>query len=524
MSARDASAPALLRPSPRAALAAVLAVFVVLAFLRLDESPVGASTDDAVYVEMARSLAEGRGPVLQVGPGNDGANPDIFPPGFPLLLAPLAALFPASLTAFKAVPLLAALLLAPLTLRLARPSGSPFLPVAAGALVLLNPWVLGWSVRVLSDLPYAALSLAALAAYEGWRRDATPVRTFVLCVLAGLALLVRSVGLALVLAMLVDLAAGRRWRHAALLAGGVVLTQAPLLLPGWSGGTWLTAAYHQQMLAHHGGFQARLAFLGAQAWGYLRELPTVLTPLFGAPVRAAVERTGAGGFYDVAMVLLGMLLLAGVLRGLARLSGGGEEGRGRARLWLLYLGFYGLALVNFDGWPSGVQARLLLPVLPLLYVLLLRGLDTGSGAARAALVFCAVALAASGLNNAWRVVHAVRVAGGAERAPWADPGAGAEWILTHTGPDDVIATVDPLQRHVHFRRPAVALPDGDGATAPGARWVLLAPPLHAPPGSFPHDTAARLQALQASPSAVLRRTEPDHAVWIFELQPRPEAD
>ena len=67
-------------------------------------------------------------------------------------------------------------------------------------------------------------------------------------------------------------------------------------------------------------------------------------------------------------------------------TAGGDEGRGRARLWLLYLGFYGLALVNFDGWPSGVQARLLLPVLPLLYVLLLRGLDAGPGAARAALV------------------------------------------------------------------------------------------------------------------------------------------
>ncbi|MBM4132066.1 hypothetical protein FJ250_13755, partial [bacterium] len=190
----------------RALTAAVVLAFALLVALRFDEAPVGAMTDDAIYVETARSLAEGLGPALNVGPDAPAADPGIFPPGFPLLLAPLALAFPASLAALKAVPLLAALLLLPLCRRLPAPdvgADAVAARVALPALVLLNPWVVGWAGRVLSDLPYTALSLAALLLFEPWRRAPRPAAgsTLRLALLAASALLVRSVGLALLLAM-----------------------------------------------------------------------------------------------------------------------------------------------------------------------------------------------------------------------------------------------------------------------------------------------------------------------------------
>ncbi|MFT5316754.1 MAG: hypothetical protein ACI9UK_002600, partial [Candidatus Krumholzibacteriia bacterium] len=77
---------------------------------RWQEVPIGAVTDDAFYIEMARSIAEGHGPVIATGPDIDPANPQIFPAGFPYLLSPLARLAPHSMVTLSMVPLFAALM------------------------------------------------------------------------------------------------------------------------------------------------------------------------------------------------------------------------------------------------------------------------------------------------------------------------------------------------------------------------------------------------------------------------------
>jgi hypothetical protein len=499
----------------RALTVAVVLAFVVLVALRFDEAPVGAMTDDAVYAEMARSLAEGRGPVLHVGPDAPAANPGIFPPGFPLLLAPLALAFPASLAALKAVPLLAALLLVPLCRRLPVPGAGAEAGVARPALlalVLLNPWVVGWAGRVLSDLPYASLSLAALLAFEPWRRTPrpSPGPTLLLALLTGMALLVRSIGLALLLAMLAVLASGRQWRHLLALALPVAATQAVLLLPGWSGGAVMTAAYRTQLLGHSDGPGARLAFMAGNAWGYLRELPVALWPGFGAPLRRWCEAQGAGGLYAVAQPAAGALLLGLVAIGWRALHRDPAQ-HPRARLWLAYLAFYAVALVNFAGWPTGVQPRLLLPALPLLYALLLGGalVLAGRGGAsarrRTLTTVCAALLVGSLGHNAWRVARPLGGAGGAAGAEaWADPGAGAAWLRAHGGPVAVVMAPDPLPRHLHLRLPVIDCGDTLTATAlrrraaaHGAGWLVVGPPGGGLPGAGDRAQAVAAAAAQA---------------------------
>ena len=525
--------------APRAATVAVVAAFALLVSLRFDEAPVGAMTDDAVYVETARSLAEGRGPVLQVGPDAPAANPGIFPPGFPLLLAPLALARPDSLAALKAVPLLAGLLLLPLCRRLEVPgiAGGPdgeavVARVVLPALVLLNPWVVGWAGRVLSDLPYTALSLAALLLFESWRRATRPApgRTLLLALLAGLALLVRSVGLALLLAMALDLAAGRKWRHLLVLAVPLGLTQAVLLLPGWSSGGAFTAAYQAQLLGHSDGPGARAAFVAANAAGYLRELPVALWPWFGAPLRRWGEAQGAGGLLAAAQYGAGAALLGLAAMGW-RAQRRDPRTRDRSRLWLLYLGLLTLALLNFDGWPSGVQSRLLLPMMPLLYALVLGGvlaLARGRvpGRERRWLAAATALLLLGSLgHNAWRVVRPLRAAAGAGAEAWADPGAGAGWLRVHAGPDAVVMTTDPLARHVHLRLPAIGC--GDTLTAPalrrraaryGAGWLVVGPPGGALPGAADRartvDTVARTEPGWFPPAWA----EPGGSTRIYRLE------
>ena len=47
--------------------------------LRFGEFPVGAGMDDAYYIELARSLAEGHGPVIRINEAGPGWRPDAPP-------------------------------------------------------------------------------------------------------------------------------------------------------------------------------------------------------------------------------------------------------------------------------------------------------------------------------------------------------------------------------------------------------------------------------------------------------------
>ena len=133
-----------LRLRDRIGLAAVVATGVIFVILRFGEFPVGAGMDDAYYIEMARSLAEGRGPVIQLNGTGPGWAPSIFPLGFPLLLSPFAMLAPTSVQIFKLVPMLALAGLVPICLLLARFTSAGNRQ-ALTALVCLNPWTIGYA-------------------------------------------------------------------------------------------------------------------------------------------------------------------------------------------------------------------------------------------------------------------------------------------------------------------------------------------------------------------------------------------
>ncbi len=449
------------------ALAAILLAAAVFICLRFGEFPVGAGMDDAYYIEMARSLAEGRGPVIHLNDTGPGWRPEIFPLGFPLMLSPLALLRPESVNIFKLVPLLAMASLIPICLMIARPT-CVRLGLGLAALVSLNPWGIAFATRVFSDLPFTAVSLGAILLFLNLEKDSRPrPRLFIALVIAtGAAIMIRSIGLALVTAMVIHWLSSRNWRRALFFCGGVAAVLLPHALASDNpGGGLITAGYQAQVLGGGAAESWRISQVTGNLLGYLKELPVILLPVFGNPLENLAARAGMNAMVGPLQLILGIALLAGVVWGL-KVSAASD--RNRSRFLAIYLAVYGGVLLNFSGYPSGIQTRLLLPVLPLLYLLLLLAGDRLPARARKNLVLPAVILVGifSLGHNIYRATHPLNAGSPSSGQVFIDPQPGSGWIRENTDPSALIMTRWPLRQHIHFLRPVVGY-----GTAGADDWI-----------------------------------------------------
>jgi hypothetical protein len=196
----------------------VIAAWSILALLVFDPK-LSTGGDDATYVLLAKSLASGHGFVEQWTPGTPAHTQ--YPFGFPLLLAPFVALG-MPFAALKVVTLTAALVSLWLVDRLL---GRTIL-----LLVALNAVFLSFSHLLLSELPFLALTLGALASLEAWRRSARRAPFALAVFLAVAAMHVRSAGLALVAGALCWLVRERRFRAAGAFAAGTLVLCLPWLV------------------------------------------------------------------------------------------------------------------------------------------------------------------------------------------------------------------------------------------------------------------------------------------------------
>ena len=508
-----------LKMRDRIGLAAVVATCAIFLILRFDEFPVGAGMDDAYYIEMARSLAAGRGPVIHLNDIVPAWRPDIFPVGFPLLLSPLVVLAATSVQIFKIVPLLALTTLIPVCLLLTR-SAAGRARLALTALVCLNPWTIGFSTRVFSDLPFAAVSLAAVVLFldlaEAPRTGR--FRFAVLVLVSAAAIMIRSIGLALPAAMVAYWLMHRRWRQALFLGGGLIAALLPhAVVSRAAGGGLITRGYLNQVFAGDGTLGSRFALVFENLIGYLHELPVVMLPVFGNPLENLAGRAGLGTVYGPLQLTLGCVLVGAIVWGHVVI---GKRDTGRARFLGIYLAVYCGVLLNFSGYPSGVQPRLLLPILPLLFLVLLEVFDQVAGARRDRLFWPAVLLllSLSLVHNGYRAVHPLSSAQDEAGKVFKNPGLGADWIRDNTRGEDLVMVRWPLRQHIHFLRPVV----GFGAVGRkelderidrfGVDFIFLGP------GQPDEATTSMLAILEADPG----RFDPVHQdagaeVMIFRV-------
>ncbi|HVX37941.1 MAG TPA: hypothetical protein VHB25_00110 [Gemmatimonadaceae bacterium] len=448
---------------PALAACAVALVVLAIALAAIDPLPVGVVHDDGMYVVLAKSIATGHGYRWLHLPGMPAATH--FPPGYPLLLALVWAVFPAfpaNVLAFKAL-------------------NAVLLAGAAAAMLLLAHRRLGFSVRgaalvallgcasipslvlsslVMSETLFLTLVLLSLLLAERLVEAPAPLwRYAALGLLVGAVTLVRTHGLALAVAVVFALALRRRWRHASAFAVALLAAVAPWQV--WE--RMHAASVPAALRGDYGSYGGWLAG-GFAANGFALALHTLART--SVDVFATVTTLVGAGLPTAARLVAGVGLVALGVLGAVRVWA-------RAGTTVAFLCVY-LAIVLL--WPFS-PARFLWAVWPIVVALAGRGvLEIAKWRPAVSALRGARVLAAGG---AALVVlgYGIYTARGYRGRWWSSiPRQMAsavkplvQWTERNTRPDDVVASNAELLLYLYTGRsavPATELSVGDYFHAP----------------------------------------------------------
>jgi len=344
-------------------LAAIIIISGIIGLLRLNSFQVGAFPDDAHYIVLAESISSGQGYRLINFP--HAPVEWAFPPGWPLLLSPIVALFPGNYTALKLLSLAFWLASIFLTYRLfAKRIATPYLEILVG-LVALNPIAIGFSGMVMSEAAYIFFSLLTLNLFEFWNNQHNSSKNWLLIAVVGIALytqLIRTIGLSILLTIIGYLLFLRRFRQTGIV---VVIIILGLILQLWlnpqSDGSFVSPGYQSQALGSP--LTAKISQMWANLQSYMKEIIAgSLVLAFKPSFSSALDKPKIVPFIVNIFVLL--LLILGIIRSFRRFQ-----------ISDLYVGIYFAGVLAF--WNPDVpsaQTRYLIPIIPFLYFYLLQGI------------------------------------------------------------------------------------------------------------------------------------------------------
>jgi len=441
---------------PLVVLAASVGLFLVVGWLSLSTGDFGTFHDDGIYAVTARSLAVTGEYRITSLPGEPFQRK--YPIVFPAMLVAvwrIAGDFPANIVWLKAVSLLAGAVFLCLTYGLLRSVGSSgwTAAVIAGVCAVL-PATGEAANNVMSELAYGAISIGELWLLErAVRENPSPGLGLAAGWVAGLAYQTRTVGLALVLAMIIVMACQRRWR--VLVAGmvGVGLTVGVCRL--WQGPASEVPLAYEYYVDYGNWFLHTVRDLG---WRF-----AVVVPLKNLVLSSiAVVRTALPEMYDLsrsalkqfAVVVAAVLIWSTLIPGWIRR---------RHEAWAIYLLLY---IAIYLVWPYPPVPRFFVPVLPLILLAMWGGFQSVRPSARMVRVTATIA----GV-----IVVVSAVAGGYVRLTNAQVKPSLhcyDWIRSNTAPGDVIACVLDPNCYLYTGRKAVSIAIADVA------------PFYGPKGKF----------------------------------------
>ena len=359
----------------------LLCVFAVLAWAQRVPS-VTTANDDATYILLSRSLREGGYHSIHLVGAPIHTK---YPPVFPALLAGVSSVVGESVDAFAAMNI--ALAAAALALVFAAAKRIVPASVALGALAMAasNPYLQGTAGTVMSEPAF--LVLIALTVWLLSRAALTTRDIALACVCATLAVLTRTIGATLVLALLALLLLERRWRSAALYGGLIVLSVVGVTL-------WLRAHAMPELAGDYisdalepgnRSFDNPLALAGSRVRA---NAPQYAATLLGALSVPTIGGTIVDNLFWLVIVAMGLPV-------------GFFLFWRRWRIVTLLMVSYGAVIL---AWPW-VVSRFLLPLLPLIALAFLAGIRTvlegrGSRAASAVVIAIAAVIALTGLSRA----------------------------------------------------------------------------------------------------------------------------
>ncbi len=292
-----------------------VALALALGIFAMNPLPIGAFHDDARYLLLARSIADGTGYHFVFVPGSPAGTH--FPPAFPLLLALLwkiAPAFPASVTLFKLLNalMLALAAFAVFTFARLRARLAPWAATCVALAFAGSVPILFLDGVLFSEPFFIAALLGALLIAE--RALVTPTAASAIATdrtafAAGLAIgavtMIRTLGIALGIGVAITFLLRKRWREFAFSMAGIAIFvvpwqwwtmkhggEIPPILAGDYGtyGSWVSAALHSE----GSGFIARVAVANVRGFGILLELfgvgeaPPAVAALVALPLLVAL--------------------------------------------------------------------------------------------------------------------------------------------------------------------------------------------------------------------------------------------
>ena len=338
----------------RVFLAGGIVLFLVMGISALTSS-LPTDGDSSSYISLAQSLAQGRGYLNTIYPGDLAETQ--YPPLLPLLLSPLIVFFGRNYLVLKLIPLAfgTAALIAIFTLLRRRICERWAIVITL--LTGLNPYYLGLATSILTETAYLFFSAYALVVVDRIGRSKWNLGQAIgASLLIAAAFYTRTIGISLLGASFLVLI--RR----GLLKPAVFLAISQLVLIGWWG-WWsykVSNSYIYYLLEYDAGISP---MWGLPVWfaRILQNIPPyagkVMADLIGGPIVEHLNPYQPGKI--IPSLLLFLLFLVGFVRDL-------WQGISTERLYLLiYLGIFAV-------WPYHA-ARFLVPVLPFVFLHMLSG-------------------------------------------------------------------------------------------------------------------------------------------------------
>ncbi len=491
-------------------LLVVIVASAILALFRFDSLQIGASYDDAHYIILAESLASGQGYKLINFP-----KPQLeraFPPGFPLLLTPLTFLFPKNYSVLKLLSLVLWLISIYLIYKIfSKRLSSPYLEILI-TLIALNPLLVGASVTVMSESAYLFFSLLALYLFDVWENKKQVWLLFFLSVLVFYAQLIRTVGVAVFIALILYLVFTRRFREAfvpiSVFAVGTIVQR-------FITGSLISTGYQAQVF--NSSITEKIGQMGLNALGYFNEtLAGSLIPIFGSRLTSFLSNYNL----QFAPITLNALILFVILFGFILSI---KQTSFRDFYFIIYI--FGI-LAFWNPSVGSVKARFLIPILPFLYFYFLQGVNVflekisrgdslrATRSAIAAAVFFAVPLLARNVQDIQNPV----------RNQITDLSIGASWVAKHAPQDSIVMVNEPVPAYPHVQRKTINFPKDNQdliryINNQGIDYIIISPLLQSPRS---RDLAPRIAneiapMLEASPALfTLVYENKEYNVYVYQ--------
>ena len=454
--------------------AALLAISVGLAIMRLNSFPMGGFQDDAHYLILADSLAHGDGFRLINFPTTPTETD--FPPGWPLVLAIPATLFPGSYRAAQFVSLACWLGTIVVLNRFYAQRLTSRWRFVVLSMVALNPILIGTAVQTMSESAYLFGSLLSIELFHCALRRESGQRAVAYLVLALVAALgtelVRVVGISLIGAMVAWLFLNRRWRLLFVALGVIPLgVVGHVLLVKDIGASLIPSGESHEVFS--GGALTLVAHAATNTIAYGQGIVSVSL----LPYIDVLTRHGGSSVFLVVNLLIVALVVVGFVSAV-------RCPRVEDIYFVLYVG---TVLCFWNPASGNAQGRFLVPILPFLYLYGLTALAWTQG--RLPVIFSQSRIAMTASVLAFIVVPFVASSFQDIRSPvrdrMTDLTLGTTWVARNTPASVVLLSPDPIPDSLYAHRKTVRYPATTDnldlfLQANNVDYILIAPRLQSP--------------------------------------------